>query len=209
MGMKMTALPVAHHLAVVPCFYGVLAFFCRLSQLLNSLFLSIQALFTTTSCPLPESMSKPHFPSLSPPLDRRHITQAGLDKAAVETMCTVLTLSCLSQMVHHILLWSSEGPFLSLQISPPWGDFLIKNLFSPSAFPQGCRSFFWFFFFFFFFPTPLWGDFSCPFMCSESSSNIQQVLCVRIVPFIDIFLMYWWGDMNSASFSSAILTPLW
>lgn len=148
MGIKMTAPPVAHDLAVVPCFYGVLAFFCRLSQLLNSFFLSIQALFTTTSCPLPGSMSKPHFPALSPPLDRRHMTQAGLDKAAVETMCTVLTLSCLSQMVHHILLWSSEGPFLSPQISPPWGDFLIKNLFSPSAFPQGCRSFFWFFFFF-------------------------------------------------------------
>ena len=78
------------------------------------------------------------------------------------------------------------------------------------SFPSGLQVLFLIlFFFFFFFPTPLWGDFSCPFMCSESSSNIQQVLCVRIVPFIDIFLMYWWGDMNSASFSSAILTPLW
>ena len=78
MGIKMTALPVAHHSAVVPCFCGVLAFFCRLSQSLNSLLLSIQALFTATSCPLPGSMSKPHFPAPSPPLDRRHVTQAGL-----------------------------------------------------------------------------------------------------------------------------------
>ena len=134
MGMKMTALPVAHHLAVVPCFYGVLAFFCRLSQLLNSLFLSIQALFTTTSCPLPESMSKPHFPSLSPPLDRRHITQAGLDKAAVETMCTVLTLFCLPQKGPSPLI--PQSSLSAPAVLPTFSE--CGNLSSPLASRQDC-----------------------------------------------------------------------
>lgn len=153
LGIKMTAPPVAHHSAVVPCFCGVLAFFCRLSQLLNSLLLSIQALFTATSCPLPGSMSKPHFPAPSPPPDRRHVTQAGLGKAAVQTVCTVLTLSCLSQMVHRVL-WSSEGSFLSPQISPPWGDFLIARTSSRLQLPPRVAGPFFdsFFFLSFFLP---------------------------------------------------------
>lgn len=93
---------------------------------------------------------------------------------------------CSTDRVHssYFVLPFTDGPPCSLilrrSLSVP-ADFPTmrgfsdcKNLFLPSASPQGCWSLLWFFFFFpFFFPTPLRGDFSCPFRCSESSSNVQ------------------------------------
>ena len=52
------------------------------------------------------------------------------------------------------------------------------NLSSPSASRQDCWPLFWFLFFFSCFgPTQLLGNFSYPFTCPESSTNVQKMLC--------------------------------
>lgn len=206
MGIKMTALPVAHDLAVVPCFYGVLAFFCRLSQLLNS-FSSCP--FRLSSQPpavsLPGSMSKPHFPAPLPSRQKTHDSGwagQGCSRDHVHSSYFVMPFTD-GPPYSPLILWRS----LSVpQISPPWGDFLIKNLFSPSAFPQVAGPFL---IFFFSFSLPHCEGIFLSFYVFRAFSNIQQVLCVRIVPFIDIFLMYWWGDMNSCILLSAHPDSSW
>ena len=105
--------------------------------------------------------SKPHFPVPS-----LLYTWLRLGKAAVQTVCTVLTLSCLPQMVHRVLLWSSEVPFLSPLISPHEGIFGLQEPLLTFSFPPGLLVPFLILFFFpFFFPTPLGGNFSCYFRC--------------------------------------------
>ena len=105
------------------------------------------------------------------------MTLAGVCSA--QTICSVLTLSCLPQTVLCIPQ-SPQSPFLSKLISPPCvflSDY--KKLSSPSTFHQMHRfcsasspfpsSFFhsaW-----------LCRDLSRPFRCPRFSASVQQVLC--------------------------------
>ena len=70
-GVVMAAPPFVHHSAMMPCFYGVPGFFCRLSRLWNSLLLSLLAVFSQpTAVPSLGPCSKPHFPAPRPPLQQ-------------------------------------------------------------------------------------------------------------------------------------------
>ena len=131
--------------------YGVPGFFLKLSLFWSSLLLSLQAVFFTANiCPLPGFMLQTPLSRTQPPLAMRHTTQARVCRAEAQTMSTVLTLSCLSQTVHCVLLWSHKCPFMSQLISPPWrGCFSECGNFSPSASYKGCWYLFWFFFSFF------------------------------------------------------------
>ena len=114
--------------------------------------------------------------------NRRH-AQARVYMASVQTKGTVLTLPCLPQTAHYILLWFPKGSFLSQLISPLWRDgflntgrsLLTFNL--PPGFLVPFLIPFFFLSFSFFHPTWLQGNFSCPLSCLKSSTNVQQVFC--------------------------------
>lgn len=59
----------------------------------------------------------------------------------------------------------------------------------------------------FFPPTRFQGDLSYPFRCPMSSTNVQQGLCENC-SICNVFLMHFWGETNSASSWSTILTSL-
>ena len=70
-GAVMAALPLARQSTLMPCFYGVPGFFCRLSQLWSSLLLSLQAVFSLPIAVFSLGLrSKPHFPAPSPALQQ-------------------------------------------------------------------------------------------------------------------------------------------
>ena len=169
-------------------------------------------LFTANSWSPPSVHSpNPTFQHPAPLLTRRHATQAGVSRAVAQTICLSLTLSCFPETCCYIPLWSPEVSFLSQLISPPWRGFSeCRNLSSPSPLHQGCWSlpisYFLFFLSFilpscvgiFFVLLGVWGLLLVFSRCS-----------VRIVPFVDVFLMYLWGEVNSISSYSSILTPPW
>ena len=90
---------------------------------------------------------------------------------------------CLIWLAHHEVIFLGAGisPYLQL---PTRG----AGLFFDSSFLSVCLS-----------PTWLWGDFSCPFRCLKSSTNVQQLLCEKF-PLVDISLVYLWGEMNSVTY---------
>ena len=88
---------------------------------------------------------------------------------------------------------TSEGASLSV------GTSLLLQLPSRGAGPVP----FPLFFFSFFHPIRLHRDSYCPFRFLRSSASVQQVL-YGAVPFVDVFLMYLWGEVNSSSSYSAI-----
>ena len=97
-------------------------------------------LFIANSCCLPGSTLQTLLPSNQPLFhDRRPMTLAGVCSA--QTICSVLTLSCLPQTVLCIPQ-SPQSPFLSKLISPPCvflSDY--KKLSSPSTFHHNCWTF--------------------------------------------------------------------
>ena len=80
----------------------------------------------------------------------------------------------------------------SCWIAGPFSDssFLFSFILS------GCKGIFFFFFFF-----VLFGVWSLQLVFRKNS--------VRTFPFVVAFLMYWWGEMNSTSSFSAILTVIY
>ena len=113
----------------------------------------------------------------------------------------VLTLSCLPQTICCILLWFPKGLFLSKLISPLWWSFSEWwGLLSPSAPHKSFWSIF-LFYYFYLLSFILLGVQSLMLMSSRCS--------VGIVLFVDELFVYLWRVTNSASFYSAILTPLW
>ena len=82
-GLIMAALPLAHHLTMTPCFYGISGFFCRLIQLWSFLLLSLQAVFSQpTAVPSLGPHCKPHFPAPNPLLQQ--VTRdSGMCRAVV------------------------------------------------------------------------------------------------------------------------------
>ena len=167
-------------------------------------------IFTANSrLPLWICTPNPTFQHPASLLNKRLTTQAGMCWALAQTMRAVLTLSCLPQTVYCILLWSPEGLFLSQLTSPPLGSFSeCRDLLSHLASWQGCLSLFWFLFSFF-----------LSFVLSSCEGiflvllGVQSLLLMfgrcseRIVPFVDVFLMYLWGATNFMSSYSAILVP--
>ena len=126
------------------------------------------------------------------------------------TVCAGLSLFCLPQTGFCTLLWASEAPFLSWLIS-----LLARGLlrvqepflfFSSLPGLQSCPSSSIFFFFPFILPgyeeivLVLWGVWGLLLVFSRCS--------VRIVPFVDVFLMYLWEEVRSMSFYSSILILL-
>ena len=131
------------------------------------------------------------FHHSAPVRTRRHRTQAGVHRAVAQTRCAVLTLYCLPQTVCCILLLSPEDPFLSQLISPLLGDFSQSgDLSLNSASCQGYHSLF-LFLFYFFHPTWLQGAFFLLVLLVVQSFPLMSSRCsVRLVPFVDVFLMY-------------------
>ena len=149
------------------------------------------------------------FRNPAPLHNKQLTTQAGMHRAVVQTMQAVLTLSCLPQTIHWILLkfpqkffsvpavFSTVRKFfwvwgLPLTFSFPPGllvPVLIPLfLFSSYILPSCDRIF-----------LVLLGVWSLLLMISRCS--------MRNVPFVDVFSMYLWGVMNSTSSYSTILTP--
>ena len=176
-GVAMAAPPLVHHWTIMPCFYGGLGVFHKLSWLWSSLLLSLQAVFSQpTAVPSVGPCSKLHFLAPAPLHNRRHMTQTGVHSAAAETMRS----SYFVLPATDCLLCSSI-PQRSLPVPANFpimrGFSKCGNLSSSSASCQGCWPLFDSSFFSFFHPTWLWGDVSWFFRCQNSSANVQQVLC--------------------------------
>ena len=84
---------------------------------------------------------------------------------------------------------------------------LLTYSFSPRGAVPVPLPLLFFFFSSFFHPIHLRGYLSCPFGCLRSSASVQPMLHESF-PFVDVFLMHLWGEMNStSSHSSTILIP--
>ena len=66
-GVVLVALPLAYHSIMIPCFCGILDFFCKLHWLCCSLLLSLLRLSFHSSS-LPGPCSRTHFPAPIPSL---------------------------------------------------------------------------------------------------------------------------------------------
>ena len=162
-------------------------------------------LFTASSCPLPGSTLQTHFPALSPPL-HQETHDAGWGVQGCGTGHVHSSYSVLPSTDH--LLRSPPIPWRSLSVPadfPPVRGFSeCGDLPSPSAPHQGCWSLPDSSFLSFILPSGegtflvLLGVRSLPLMFSRCS--------VRTVPFVDVLLTYLWGETNSASSYSTILT---
>ena len=181
------------HSTMMPCFYGSRAFSANFPGCGAPYSCPFRLSFHSQQL-FPLWIHTPDHPLQHPvPLrSKRHMTQAAVRQAAARTMRTILTLSCLSQTVHCILLWSPEGPFLSQLISPTWGGFSeCRGLSLPSASHQGCWSLFWFLFSFFLsFILPGWERIFLVFLGVQSLLLMISRCSVRTIPFVDVLLTY-------------------
>ena len=177
LGKRITtmALLLVHHSSMMPCFYSVPGFFCKLSQSWSFLLLFLQAVFFSQPfhSPLFGSHSKPHFPAPSILFatgdTRFRLGWVGQQHGA-----------CAQFLLCHALHW----PSAIIAFDPP------KAAFCPSW--LACEGFFWVWepllnfrflqgllvsfliplFCSFFHPTQLRGEFSCPFRCLKFSANV-------------------------------------
>lgn len=193
---------------MVSCFFGGPGFFQEHSQLWSSLLPSLQAVSSqpTTVSPCVHSPN-PTFQHPAPLPSNRQ--QLRLEHAGLQSGTSMLVLIC--PTCHRIsccaFLQAPEAPLLSQLICPmSRGLPECRNLFCPSAPHQGCRYHsVSLFLFSSLSPTQLC-DFSCPFRC-PGPLLVYSRHSVRIAPFLEVFLMYLWGQVNSISFYSAFLTP--
>lgn len=120
-------------------------------------------------------------------------------RPSVTTSFDPLKISfCPSWLPHH------EGLFLFCLFfpwtqGPPSTFSFLPKLLVPSVTPLVFLSFFP--------PTQFQGDFSYPSRCPMSSTNVQQGLCENC-SICNVFFMHFWGETNSASSWSTILTSL-
>ena len=154
-------------------------------------------LSTVNSCPFPWSMFQTILSSTQPS------STTGMHDSGwvVQGWGTGQACSSVCPAVHR--------PSTEFSFNPS------KGLFYPSSFPHCCRGrHFWerelflifsfpagllapflipLHFFPFFHPTKLWGNLCYSFR-SPSLLPVISRCCVKIVPFVDVFLMYLWGD---------------
>ena len=205
--------PLVCNSIVAPCFYGGPGFFHEHSWLWSSLLLSLQAVsLQPTAVPSLCLLSKPHVPEPSlHPQYQTHISGWGVQGCGMDPQWrsyTVLPatdrlLQCpLSPQIFHSVpadLPASEGAFLSVGTSP-----LLQVP------PKRCRShpvFSFLLFFFPFFILPGCLGIFLVLLGVQGPLLVFSRCSVRIVPFVDVVLMYLWGEVNSTSSYSAILTP--
>ena len=101
--------PFVHHSTMMPCFYGVPGFFCKLSWLWSSLFLSLQAVFSQpTAVPALGPPSKPHFLAPSSPLPPQQVTHNSVWNAQ---SCRVYYV-CSSYFVLPSTDWLLRSPLI-------------------------------------------------------------------------------------------------
>lgn len=191
-------------------FYDGLGFLHKDCQMWSSSFPPLQAVSPQPTSILSMSLlSKPLRHHQAPICTSGNTSQAGACRAMAQTICVCLTLFCLPQTSFYALLQASEEPLLS-QIICGWEGFLSQMWESLLSFnsPQGPD------------PLPLLLFFipslCCPLqLCGNFLvlSDVQRPLLlfstcfVRIVSFVDAFLIYLWGEISSMlSYFSAILT---
>lgn len=136
--------------------------------------------------------------------NRRHTWRLECTWLQYKPRGTVLTLPCLPQTAHYILLWFPKGSFLSQLISPLWRDgFSEYRKISPHLQPPTRVSGPFFdsfsFFFFSFFHLPDCKGIFLVLLFVWSLPQMFSRCSVRTVPFIDVFWMCLWGERNSAS----------
>ena len=134
------------------------------------------------------------------------VSWPGECREVARTLCAGFSLFCLLQPSCCTLLWGYEAPFLpswspkQWSVFPGWG-----NLSSFTAPFQECRSCPSSFFFSFILPGYMMIFLAILFVRDLPAFNRY---CVRIVPHVDVFLMYLWEEMSSMSFYSTILIAL-
>ena len=181
----------------------------QLSQLWGSLLHPFRLSLHSQQLSLPWVHSPyPAFQLPGPHSTRGHMTHAAVCRVAARTMSTVLTLSCLPQTGYCIPLRFPEGLFLSQLISPLWaGLFWVQEPLFTFSSPPGVLV-----------PSCFLFSFFLPFILCSYVGIFLVLLGVRglplvfsrcsvkFIPFVDVFLIYLWGEVNFTSSYSAILT---
>ena len=134
----MVALPLLCHSTMMPCFYDVPGFLCKLSWLWGPQSCYFRLSFHSQSSL--SQFSEPHFPALNSLYTRRHTTHSGVLRAKAQIMHAFLTLFCLP-----LIPQSSLSAPADLSTFSECG-----NLSSPSASRQDCWPVFFIPFLFFF-----------------------------------------------------------
>ena len=164
-----------------------------------------------------QPQSSPWVASLKPKFQHPAHTsgctpQAKDSRALALTTRGVLPLLCLLPASCCILLWGSEAPLLSQPTSLPVRRLprVLESFLFHSPLP-GVQDSFWFLYdflflslIFFFFLTQLHGD----FLALSAVWGFLPALSrysVRIIPCVDVFLMYLWKKVGFISYYSAIL----
>ena len=152
----------------------------------------------------------PTFQHPAPLCNRRHTTQPGVRRVVAQTMhSSYFVLLSTDHQLHSPLI-----PRRSLSIP---ADFpTVRECFwvwrppLTFSFPQGLLVpfliplFLFFFFLSLILPS---GEGIFPIFLGVWSLSLMFSRCsLRIVPFVDVFLMYLWGETNSTSSYSSILT---
>ena len=161
-----------------------------------------------TAVIFPGLSSKPRVSTPSPhPYQRMRLSGWGTQGGGM-TAYAGLSLFCLPQTGFCALLRAFEAPFLPQLISPPvtgllsvWEPFLFFSSL-PGVQVLSC-----FLFFFFFFPFIL-PSYLEIFLVHSRVWGLQPVFIrcsLRVVPFVDVFLIYLWVKVSFMSFYSAIL----
>jgi len=87
-GVAMLAPPLGHHLTMLPCFFGVLGFLCKLSWLWSFLLLPLQA-FSLPTAPLPGSSLQTSLSSTLPrPQQETHDSDWGAQGCDTDHECS-------------------------------------------------------------------------------------------------------------------------
>ena len=211
----MVAPLLAHHSAMALRFFGHLGFLHKHSQLWSSSLPSTQAVSSQpTAVPSLGLLLKPTFQHPAPLHTGRHPSQAETCRTVAQTICVGLTLSCLPQSGCWAPLQAPKAPLLSQLISPSVRGLpqMREPLFTLSSLP-GVQV------------PPCFPASSFPLLSFLLPGYVGIFLvllgvrdpllvfsrcCVRMVPFVHVFLMRLWGEMNStSSYSSTIFeSPL-
>ena len=207
----MAAAHFACHSSMAIHFCGVPDFLQEHSQLWSSSLPASQAVSMQPTAVLsPGLLSKPHVPTPNPCVHQwTHVSGWGAQSCGKDYLCrSHSVLPATDQFLSS--LWAPEAPFLSQLISPLLTKLPQESLSSPSPPSQGRRSCPTSTFLFFLFSLS-----SCPVTLGPFLVllGVQVLLLafsrcsVRTVPFVEVFLMYLWVEVNSMSSYSTIFTP--
>ena len=116
---------------------------------------------------------------------------------------------CLPQTCCCSLLLGSETPLPSRLISPPVERFSrVQEPFLLHSSLPGAQTLSPFFLFLFPFVLPNYMEVFLSFWMPEVFCQHSVAVLCKSVPLVDVFSMFLWENVNSTSYSSAILIPL-